>query len=177
VQTTLASYSLGGNVENLLFTGAGNFAGNGNALANDIRGGAGNDTLNGNDGNDILVGNAGNDTLNGNAGNDSLQGGDGTDRITGGTGNDVMSGGAGNDTFVFGAGFGADTIQDFDANPTGGQDLLDLAGIGIRAATFAANVTIVGGANTMITILGQGTISLTGVAPADITAADFVLAP
>ena len=39
------------NVENLTFVGAGNFTGNGNALANLITGGAGNDTLNGADGN------------------------------------------------------------------------------------------------------------------------------
>jgi Ca2+-binding RTX toxin-like protein len=177
VQTTLNSYTLGANVENLLFTGAGNLAATGNALANDMRGAGGNDTLNGSDGNDMLVGNAGNDVLNGGLGNDSLQGGDGADRLNGGAGNDVMNGGAGNDVFLFGAGFGADTIQDFDANPAGGQDLMDIAALGIRAATFAANVTIVGGANTLITIAGGGTISIQGVAPADITAADFLLAP
>ena len=178
VQTTLNAYTLGPNVENLLFTGAGNFAGTGNALANDIRGGAGNDTLTGADGNDILVGNAGADDLRGGAGNDSLQGGDGNDRLEGGSGNDVMNGGAGNDVFVFGAGFGGDTIQaGFDADPAGGQDRLDISALGITAATFAANVTIAGGANTLVVIAGAGSISLQGVAPAEITAADFLLAP
>ena len=43
-------------MENLTFTGAGNFAGNGNGSANVITGGAGNDTLNGNGGNDTLNG-------------------------------------------------------------------------------------------------------------------------
>ena len=42
-----------------------------------------------------------------------------------------MNGGAGNDTFVFGPGFGADTINGFDANPTGGQDLLDISDLGV----------------------------------------------
>src|SRR6185369_4567447 len=50
------------NVENLTFTGAGNFSGTGNALANTITGGAGNDTLDGGIGIDTLVGGAGNDT-------------------------------------------------------------------------------------------------------------------
>ena len=64
VNTNLASYTLGANVENLNFTGAGNFAGTGNTLANVIVGGAGNDTLD-----DGGVGGA--DTLNGGAGNDT----------------------------------------------------------------------------------------------------------
>ena len=62
VETNLASYTLTANVENLKFTGAGNFSGAGNDLANTITGGAGNDTLNGGAGVDTLVGGAGDDT-------------------------------------------------------------------------------------------------------------------
>jgi Ca2+-binding RTX toxin-like protein len=62
VQTTLLSYTLGANVENLIFTGAGNFAGTGNILNNAITGGAGNDSLNGLAGNDTMSGGTGNDT-------------------------------------------------------------------------------------------------------------------
>src|SRR5262249_27206551 len=58
VQTTLNTYTLGANVENLTFTGAGSFTGTGNALANAITGGAGNDILTGGDGNDALNGGA-----------------------------------------------------------------------------------------------------------------------
>jgi Ca2+-binding RTX toxin-like protein len=79
VQTTLNSYALGPEVENLTFTGAGNFAGTGNTLANAITGGAGDDTLVGGGGNDTLNGGGGNDTLNGGAGNDTLTGGAGSD--------------------------------------------------------------------------------------------------
>ncbi|ANK96311.1 M10 family metallopeptidase C-terminal domain-containing protein [Rhizobium sp. N621] len=61
VRTTLAAYTLGANVENLLFTGSGSFTGTGNALANTITSGAGNDTLDGGAGNDTLDGGAGND--------------------------------------------------------------------------------------------------------------------
>ncbi|MFP3525576.1 type I secretion target, partial [Pantoea sp. SIMBA_072] len=62
VQTNLASYTLGANLENLTFTGSGNFAGVGNTLANTIVGGAGNDFLNGGAGADQMVGGAGNDS-------------------------------------------------------------------------------------------------------------------
>ena len=57
----LDAYTLGANVENLTFIGAGNFTGTGNALANAITGGAGNDTLNGLAGADTLAGGGGND--------------------------------------------------------------------------------------------------------------------
>lgn len=45
VRTTLLSYGLGENVEHLTFIGSGNFTGYGNALANTLTGGAGNDVL------------------------------------------------------------------------------------------------------------------------------------
>jgi Ca2+-binding RTX toxin-like protein len=51
VKTTLSSYTLGPNVENLTFIGTGSFAGTGNVLANIITGGAGNDALTGGGGN------------------------------------------------------------------------------------------------------------------------------
>uniref|UniRef100_UPI002958679B calcium-binding protein n=2 Tax=unclassified Pseudomonas TaxID=196821 RepID=UPI002958679B len=62
VWTSLGSYVLGANVENLFFGGSGNFAGTGNALDNVIVGGAGNDVLVGGAGNDVMSGGvAGND--------------------------------------------------------------------------------------------------------------------
>ncbi|MGO7711725.1 protease, partial [Rhizobium johnstonii] len=47
VGTTLASYTLGSDVENLTYIGAAAFTGTGNDLANTIRGAAGADTLDG----------------------------------------------------------------------------------------------------------------------------------
>src|SRR5437764_9381576 len=70
VKTTLSSYTLTSNVENLTYIGAGNFGGVGNALANIITGGAGNDVLNGGVGNDTLDGGVGADTMTGGLGND-----------------------------------------------------------------------------------------------------------
>ena len=99
VQTTLNNYTLGNNVETLVFTGTGAFTGKGNAIANTITGGSGND---------FLYGLGGDDTLNGGAGNDFLDGGDGADNLQGGTGNDNMIGGAGNDRLE--GGLGADSM-------------------------------------------------------------------
>ncbi|MBY2986868.1 M10 family metallopeptidase, partial [Rhizobium leguminosarum] len=61
VRATLASYTLGANIENLTYIGTAAFAGTGNSLANTITGGVGNDTLNGGAGADTLIGGAGND--------------------------------------------------------------------------------------------------------------------
>ena len=66
VKTGLSSYTLGANVENLIYTGAGTFTGTGNTLANAISGGNANDTIAGGGGNDLLIGNGGNDSINGN---------------------------------------------------------------------------------------------------------------
>ena len=93
VKTGLASYTLGANVENLIYTGAGTFTGTGNTLANAISGGNANDTIAGGGGNDLLIGNGGNDSLNGNGGDDAIYGGAGNDTLTGEAGDDMLSGG------------------------------------------------------------------------------------
>jgi Ca2+-binding RTX toxin-like protein len=154
VLTTLASYTLGQNVENLTYLGSANFTGTGNAWANVIIGGAGNDTISSSSGNDTLIGGAGNDT---------------------------MDGGTGNDIFVFGAGFGQDRITGFDASPDAAltQDRLDISGVGITADTFASAVAIsIVGADTLVT-LGVDSILLVGVSGVGdnvVTSADFLLA-
>nr|WP_280950624.1 M10 family metallopeptidase C-terminal domain-containing protein [Rhizobium esperanzae] len=146
VRTTLAAYTLGANVENLLFTGSGSFTGTGNALANTITGGAGNDTLDGGAGNDTLDGGAGNDIYVVDSASDMIKEavGAGTDEIrtalaaysiaalvnvenltyTGsanftGTGNalvNTITGGAGND--LLNGGGGADTLIGGEGNDT-----------------------------------------------------------
>ncbi|QVW26725.1 heme peroxidase [Pseudomonas hormoni] len=176
VQTSLASYTLGGNVENLTYTGVGNFAGSGNGLNNVITAGVGNDTLNGGGGNDILNGNGGNDTLNGDAGNDQLFGGIGTDTLNGGNGDDsldggdgadVLNGGAGNDTLLGGlgndsldGGTGSDLLQGGDGDDTllGGDanDTL-LGGIGNDFIDGGnGNDTVTGGAGNDMMVASSG---------------------
>jgi phosphodiesterase/alkaline phosphatase D-like protein len=133
-------------------------------------GGSGGDRLFGDDGANLLEGGAGNDTLNGGQGADTLDGGSGDDNLTGG--NDA-------DVFVFQPGFGNDAIASFDANPTGGQDILDISAFGVTAATFDARVAIADvGADTLVTIDGDAeqTIRLLGIANAAVvTQADFLL--
>ncbi|MDX3927017.1 MAG: peroxidase family protein [Shinella sp.] len=164
VETSLAAYTLTANVEDLTYTGAGNFAGTGNELANRMQGGAGIDTLTGLGGNDTYVvtagdviveaAGAGTDTviaaasytLGENLENLTLAGNGDTD----GTGNilaNVIIGNSG-DNQLFGGG-GNDTL-----NGGTGSDLLD-GGTGddILNAGSGDNV-IVGGA-------GNDTINLT----------------
>lgn len=61
VVTTNNTFTLAANVENLEFTGEGAFIGTGNAAANVIQGGMGDDTLTGLGGNDTIIGGAGDD--------------------------------------------------------------------------------------------------------------------
>lgn len=100
VRTSLSSYQLGANVENLDYTGSGTFQGAGNELANTLTGGANGDQLDGGSGNDILRGNDGNDSLVGGLGQDTLFGGAGNDVLSGGVGADSMVGGTGNDLYI-----------------------------------------------------------------------------
>lgn len=63
VRTSLSSYFLRNEIENLAYIGGGDFIGNGNIGGNRITGGTGNDRLNGGmGGNDTLGGGLGNDT-------------------------------------------------------------------------------------------------------------------
>jgi len=161
VLTALASYSLSANVENLTYTGVGNFIGSGNGLNNVITGGAGNDTLSGDGGNDTLVGNAGNDTLNGDAGNDQLIGGLGADSLNGGGGDDSLDAGEGDDTLN--GGVGNDTLQ-----AGAGNDNLD-GGVGIDVVVGGdGNDTVLGGGGNDVVQGGNGNDFVNGGAGDDI---------
>ena len=70
VETSLNSYTLGANLENLTHTAGTPFTGTGNTLDNVITGGGGANTLSGLDGNDRLISGGGVDTLIGGKGDD-----------------------------------------------------------------------------------------------------------
>lgn len=63
VETTLTAYTLRDHFENLTYTGAGAFAGTGNALNNVLTGAGGADTFTGLQGNDAIHGGGGTDTV------------------------------------------------------------------------------------------------------------------
>jgi hypothetical protein len=125
-----------------------------------------------------VVGSAFADTIVGDAGDNGIRGGAGDDRLDGGGGADTLTGGEGDDRFVFAPGFGQDRIEEFDAQPAGGQDLLDVSAFGIAEADFAPRLTIADlGPDTLVTIDGDPaqTILLSGVGHAAVTRQDFVL--
>lgn len=161
VKSTLASYTLGAQVENLvLLPGAGNLQGTGNALDN---------VLTGNEGNNVLVGAAGNDTLDGGAGADAMSGGAGNDSYRVDDASDVVSEQSGE---------GSDTVTSTLANytlPANVEDLnlgssysdtSALNGTGnaldnTLRGNSGANVLVGGGGNDML-VGGSGNDTLTG---------------
>ncbi len=155
ILSSLESYTLGNNLENLVLVGLAQ-NGTGNELANTVTGNEGNNSLNGGGGNDILFGNAGADTLTGAAGADTLDGSEGDDNLNGGVGTDLLLGGAGNDVLTGGdsndilvGGIGNDTITGGAGSDTiryansDGQDRINAftAGVGGDILSFSGMTT------------------------------------
>ena len=133
----------------------------------------GDDVLDGQGGDDRLNGGPGNDLVEGNIGNDALRGGAGFDTLFGGAGNDTLTGDFNADTFVFADGFGTDLITDFAA--TNLFERIDLTGVSAidSWADLSANHIVQDGADIRITA-GPDTLTLAGVAFADLDPGDFV---
>ena len=101
---------------------------NGTPEADNIQALGGNDTVNGRGGDDVIDGGPGRDTVAGDAGIDQIEGGAGNDDVSGGTGRDGLRGDEGNDTldggadddFALAGGEGNDTVFG-----RGGDDTLD----------------------------------------------------
>ncbi|HKR25775.1 MAG TPA: calcium-binding protein [Allosphingosinicella sp.] len=126
VRTTLNAYTLGANVEKLRFTGSGSFAGTGNALNNEIHGGAAADILIGGAGWDYLIGGADDDSLYGGADGDTLDGGLGADYMEGNSGDDVYIVNNAGDTVVEALGEGTDHVYSSLSSYTLGADFENL---------------------------------------------------
>ncbi|WP_323038228.1 M10 family metallopeptidase C-terminal domain-containing protein [Gemmobacter sp.] len=115
----------------------------GNAVANRLYGGAGDDSLTGLDGNDQLHGDAGDDLILGGAGDDFLIGGEGNDLLRPGPGQDTVWAGPGDDrieletdTNEVWAGAGRDTLIGGDGDDILGggadDDLIDARAGGVN---------------------------------------------
>lgn len=125
----------------------------------EVRGGAGDDTI-------VAIG--GNDTLVGDAGRDSLLAGGGDDRLEGGAGDDMLIGQEGRDIYVMHAGMGTDRAT-FEAD----ADRIDVTGLGLTWTALQARISVAG-AETRITLADGGALVLTGVPAAGLRATDFV---
>ena len=115
-----------------------------------------------------LTGGSGNDQLIGSAFADTLTGAAGNDLLTGGLGNDLLKGGDGNDIFSynFSQNEDHDTIVDF----SDGADKIHVAGGTYADLTIAAGTEA---SDTLITLSSGTTITLKGVAAANINENDF----
>ncbi len=154
---------------------ASNFTVTGNAVANAISAGSGNNSLSGMNGNDTLVAGDGNDTLSGGLGKDVLTAGNGNDTLSGGTGNDVLTAGSGNDTLD--GGTGADTMTGGAGNDTfyvdNIHDVINVPAPGgapyhdLIMSTIAINLAPLVGSPAYtnienVTLTGKGSVSITG---------------
>ncbi|NBB47172.1 hypothetical protein GVN24_02675 [Rhizobium sp. CRIBSB] len=162
VRTTLTTYTLGANLENLTYTGGTTATLTGNSANNVISGGGGNQTMSGGAGDDQLLGGAGDDILIGGVGGDALDGGAGFDyasyagssAVTINLKTGVHTGEAANDTFVGIEGYIGSTAADsfvsgsevalFDGD--GGVDTVDYSSstAAVTVSLGAAGVTTTG---------------------------------
>ena len=176
VYTTLAAWTLGAEVENLNYNGAGAFAGTGNGLGNQIVGGAMGDTLRGEAGNDTLMGNGGGDRLEGGAGADVLVGGAGADVYAYRSAGESTAGAR--DQIGFAAGDRID-LSLIDAVAGGADDAFHFVGSGAFSGT-AGELRASGSGNAWTVeadldgdTIADLVIAVTSAAP--LTGAEFIL--
>ena len=131
---------------------------------------------------------SGDDTVTGSSAADTVDLGAGADTVDGGAGNDQIdlgSDGAGNpdgdeDVIVFSDGDGDDTVSNFDAPTANGDgtfngiDTLDVSGLTSDGGTTPVHTGDVvvgndGSGNAVLNFPGGETITLVGVAPADVS--------
>ncbi|TAY69456.1 calcium-binding protein, partial [Rhizobium leguminosarum] len=152
VRTTLASYTLGSDVENLTNIGTAAFTGTGNSLDN------------------IITGGAAIDTLFGGVGNDTLNGGGGADRLIGGAGDDTYIVDNAGDVVTEVANEGIDTVRTNLSAHTLAANVENLTYIGTAAFTGAGNLLdniIIGGVAADKLMGAAGNDTLIGGAGAD----------
>ncbi len=112
-------------------------------------------------------------TVVGNALANQMIGNAGANTLTGAGGDDSLWGGAGDDLFVFNNGAGDDTVNDFAAG-AGSDDKLDIQAFGFAnfAAVQAAATNV--GANVLIQLDADDSVTLIGVQSANLHQDDFL---
>jgi len=111
----------------------------------------------------------GKQVLDGSLGNQTLSGGNGADVLIGGP-NDILTGGNGPDTFVFKPGFGRNTITDF--SPHNDSIQFDHTAFA-TVQDILSHLSSDGHGNTLITADANDVVTLLGIAPSSLHAADF----
>lgn len=171
----------GGSFDDVIYGDHGRDKLNGGSGDDIVYGGKSDDKLNGNSGDDQLFGGRGNDVITGGTGDDVLDGGRQGDRLFGGDGNDILHGGIGNDeltggadadTFVFAGSVNDDVITDFEV----GVDKIDVSSYGAISAGAALDAIAQVGADVLIDLKGDGTITLQNIAVEDLSFDDFIFA-
>lgn len=124
--------------------------------------------------NDMITGDGLDNGLRGFAGDDILNGAAGNDYLSGDAGNDMLTGGAGADVFVMLAGFGHDTVTDFWAG-AGRTDRVWFQGVaGIANYADVLSHAVDSAAGVVISVAGQGSLTLAGISLAQLNADDFL---
>ncbi|MCW2248352.1 Ca2+-binding RTX toxin-like protein [Azospirillum fermentarium] len=173
IRTTLGVYTLGANLEHLIFAGSGAFKGTGNDLDNLIVGGAGNDTLTGGAGADTLIGGDGDDRFYIDAADAPVQGGSGFDTavIQGAApafldlvacGIEQAYGGTGNDTLI-----GTGALAGLYINGREGDDLIVGGAFNDTLTGGSGRDTLYGGDGDDLLYIGAGDASVNGGAGFD----------
>jgi serralysin len=195
VQTSLASYTLGAGLEQLVGLSTEGQVLTGNGDANTIQGGAGNDTLEGGAGWDMLVGGDGDDVYLIDDALEDIDDSSGVDEVrtalhqyslfglgvekltglglvgqilTGGSGDDTITGGSGDDSI--GGGQGADSMAGGDGDDlysvdNAGDQVSDTSGVD-QVYTTLASYTLTTGIEKLVGESGLGQ-ALTGNADAN----------
>ena len=121
-----------------------------------------------------LRGSSFNDLLAGDGGANLVSGGAGADTINGGAGADTLTGSAGDDHFVFALDAGADVVTDF--TPGGTDDSLDLTAFAhIGSFEQVMSRAVQSGADTILKLGDEDSVTLRNVNRSALTAADFLL--
>lgn len=119
----------------------------------------------------VISGGVADEVMIGSSHHDEISGGAGDDVIRGGAGDDWLAGGDGHDRFDFDRGHGTDTIADFSL----ADDLIVLSGITQTELDAAFADRVADGEDTLLSFADGSSIRLQGIAPDDLTEAQFRL--